>query len=289
MRTDSHPPIIGQLFCWCTNCSQSRTPHHSSTCCGNLVATNKTPSIHLQWRLPSSSSSSPCFLLHYYSSSTAPPAASHAGLPEAPSRRSSSNGLQKYNIHFSGAEKARRLTIFARNLLFIKKMNARKLGYTLKANKFAHLTFAEFKAKYLGLKRRAGAERPAGNMRRLRAYGAEAPDSVDWRQKGAVTDVKNQGQCGSCWSFSTTGAIEGAHFLKTGELVSLSEQQLVDCSAENYGCDGGWVDKAFQYVIDAGGLVGEADYNYTSGDTKTGGTCEKNGVSACQWARAAVA
>ena len=186
--------------------------------------------------------------------------------------------MQQYKTHFNGAEKARRLTIFARNLLFIKKMNVRKLGYTLKANKFAHLTFAEFKAQYLGLKRRKST-RSSGKPRRLAAASADVPDSVDWREQGAVTEVKNQGQCGSCWSFAATGAIEGLNAIKTGELVSLSEQQLVDCSAENFGCDGGWVDKAFQYVIDAGGLLGDADYNYTSGDTKAAGTCDKNGVS----------
>ncbi|XP_045462019.1 procathepsin L-like [Harmonia axyridis] len=92
-----------------------------------------------------------------------------------------------------------------------------------------------------------------------------APASIDWRSKGAVSEVKNQGECGSCWTFSSTGALEGAAQIKTGVLTSLSEQNLMDCATEEYngfGCDGGTSIGAFQYAQD-NGIASEASYPYT--------------------------
>ena len=164
-----------------------------------------------------------------------------------------------------------RFSIFQKHLDTIEKHNENyeKGAYTYKlgVNQYADMEVDEFRRTMLGTRLNMSYSKPgaasAGHFLRL-SKSVQLPEKTDWRAEGAVTPVKNQGQCGSCWSFSTTGSLEAAHFRLTGELVSLSEQQLVDCSAKynNEGCNGGLMDNAFQYVKENGGLDTEDTYPY---------------------------
>jgi len=176
-----------------------------------------------------------------------------------------------------------RFNIFKQNLDKIDAHNAKKLSWTKGINQFTDLTGAEFKRYY------TGGFRPAQGARNEVALQGEAPASIDWSTKGATTAVKDQGQCGSCWSFSTTGALEGLYFKDIGNMNAIepggknapwtsqgfSEQYLVDCSgsAGNQGCDGGLMDYAFTYV-GQNGIPLENNYHYTAQD----GTCKTTGI-----------
>jgi len=168
-----------------------------------------------------------------------------------------------------GTEDQYRLSVFYQN--YQKVMNHQKnpnKTYNMGFTKFMDLTAEEFKQKYLSTKV------PVKENHTKILSTVNLPTSVDWRTKGAVTAVKDQGQCGSCWSFSTTGSLEGVSFLSGQGLQSFSEQQLVDCSTSygNQGCNGGLMDYAFQYVIDHG-ITTESAYPYTAYD----GSCQAQG------------
>jgi len=139
-------------------------------------------------------------------------------------------------------------------------------------NQFGDLSNTEFVRLYMGT------HFVASERRNTRSVSVpDLPASWDWRTKNAVTPIKNQGQCGSCWSFSTTGSTEGCHAISTGTLVSLSEQNLMDCSDSygNQGCDGGLMTQAMQYIIANNGVDTEASYPYTAED----GTCSFNAAN----------
>jgi len=141
-----------------------------------------------------------------------------------------------------------------------------KHTYTLAMNEFADLSGEEFAKKILGSclinkKNATGATF-------LKSDVITIPTTVDWRDKNLVTPIKDQKQCGSCWAFSTTGSLEGQHSKKTGKLVSLSEQQLVDCAGRfgNFGCSGGLMDNAFKYIVANHGIDTEESYPYEARD-----------------------
>jgi len=169
-----------------------------------------------------------------------------------------------------------RFEIFRTNLRNIILHNLdHSQNFTMGINQFTDLTPQEFKDQYVG-----GMKAIVGSYgcKSFSSGAAGAPTSVDWRNKGAVTSVKDQGQCGSCWTFSATGAVEGAWAISKGQLIDLSEQELVDCatgvSYGSHGCSGGQMDGAFKFIMENGQCPLSA-YPYTSGVTKTGGTCQK--------------
>lgn len=172
-------------------------------------------------------------------------------------------------------EEEDRFLTFVENLHKIHHHNLKhkleKESFSTAINKFADTTEKERKKtlrgfKMIELSRRSPDQ--SQNCSMFEPNADEYPKHIDWRHKGYVTDVKDQGQCGSCWAFSATGALEGQHFKKTGKLVSLSEQQLIDCSGKdgNDGCGGGLMDNAFLYVKENDGLDTETSYPYTAED-----------------------
>ncbi|XP_074274363.1 vignain-like [Silene latifolia] len=161
-------------------------------------------------------------------------------------------------------DKKRRFNVFKANVQFIHDVNKMDKPYKLDLNQFADMTNLEFRKSYSSNinHHRMFHPRPVTEFRH--GQTADVPESVDWRTKGSVTPVKNQGNCGSCWAFSTIVAVEGINQIKTKNLLSLSEQELVDCVPDNSGCDGGLMEHAFAYIKSVGGVTGENTYPYAA-------------------------
>ena len=173
----------------------------------------------------------------------------------------------QHNKTYGGPEETHRFNVFKNNLRIVQDHNAQKKNYTLALNQFADLTNKEFASLYTGASvvfKKANQDCPTPTLRATVAV----PDTLDWRTQGRVGPVKNQAMCGSCWAFSSTGALEGLAAAKTGKIPSFSEQQLVDCTTGswgNYGCGGGWVQNSFHYVMQKG-IGGEDEYPYKGVD-----------------------
>jgi len=176
-----------------------------------------------------------------------------------------------YGKTYAVGEDDARFAIFVENYKKVLKFNAENETPKLGLNVFADMTAEEFKSQKSGCAFVEDNEEYVNANTVVMAPTGPLPASVDWRTKGAVTPIKNQGSCGSCWSFSTTGVLEGFNFIKSGTLTSFSEQQIVDCDNNDYGCDGGWPYDALLYAA-ANGLETESEYPYTGED----GTCKYN-------------
>ncbi|PAN22666.1 hypothetical protein PAHAL_4G035500 [Panicum hallii] len=193
----------------------------------------------------------------------------------------SEHGRPRGNCDLAGGEEEDRLRleVFRDNLRYIDAHNAEAdaglHSFRLGLTPFADLTVEEYRGRVLGFRGRRSAARRAGSTRYLRRRRDQLPDDVDWRQLGAVTEVKNQEQCGGCWAFSAVAAMEGINSIVTGNLISLSEQEVIDCDSQDGGCNGGIMQNAFQFVINNGGIDTEADYPFTGTD----GTCDANRVN----------
>jgi cathepsin L len=168
--------------------------------------------------------------------------------------------MRESNQIFTGDEYQARLGVFLANKRLVQEHNSANKGFTVAMNKFAAMTPAEYKS-LLGFK-------PIHTSRTAISSYVPPNDSVDWRKKGCVNAIKDQGQCGSCWAFSTVQAAEGCYAAKKGKLYNLSEQNLVDCVTGCDGCDGGLMTEAFSYIAKQqdGAIMSESDYPYVAYD-----------------------
>ncbi|XP_065855291.1 senescence-specific cysteine protease SAG39-like [Euphorbia lathyris] len=192
-------------------------------------------------------------------------------LQDASVRAQHEQWMARYGrVYKDSNEKEMRFNVFKQNVHLIESFNKDEAkSFKLGINQFADLTNEEFKTSRNRFKGHMCSEQ-AGPFRYENI--SAVPTSMDWRKKGAVTAIKDQGQCGSCWAFSTVAAVEGITQLTSGKLISLSEQELVDCDTkgEDQGCEGGLMDDGFKFIIGNQGITTETNYPYDAAD----GTCK---------------
>ena len=191
--------------------------------------------------------------------------------------RSFTSYLNKYNKTYTGDELEKRYDIYRSNVEYINEKNSLNLTYVLGINNFTDINRTDFRNNRLNFIMKANENKYSTHNNSNKTI----PTSVDWRAEGIVTDVKDQKDCGSCWAFSAVGAIEGQHAKKSGNLTSLSEQNLVDC-AWKFGCDGcegGWPEAAMRYVISNHGIDTETGYPYLAIDENCNFTTNNTGAT----------
>jgi len=172
------------------------------------------------------------------------------------------NFIKENNKNYNNFEEfQQRFKAFKENLLNLSYLKGLRF-YKVGLNKFSDLTPTEFKKQYLTLK-----TKESGNLRGIMGpliYDSkkEAPEVFDWRDEGAVGQIKDQGSCGSCWAFSAVANIEGIYYIKNKVLGNFSEQQLIDCDTLDQGCNGGFIENSFDYILKNGGIMLTRDYPY---------------------------
>ncbi|RWS28459.1 cathepsin L-like protein [Leptotrombidium deliense] len=177
--------------------------------------------------------------------------------------------IAKYKKQYNESEYNTRFEIFKDNLKKIDLLNKEEQGTAIYGvTKFADLTEHEFKKWHTGLRADLYRNEIHPRPNDTNFMNTQLPQSFDWRSLGAVTDVKDQGFCGSCWAFSTSGNIEGQYAIVNKKLISLSEQELVDCDKYDFGCSGGLMTNAYKTIIEMGGLETESEYPYDGKNEK---------------------
>ncbi|CAL0304853.1 unnamed protein product [Lupinus luteus] len=178
---------------------------------------------------------------------------------------------QYQRSYANDVEKEKRFQIFKEKLEYIEKFNNNaNNSYKMGLNQFSDLTTDEFLASYTSLNAGLNVSSQisfSSDIEPLKEY--HIPASIDWREKGAVTNVRWQGPCGACWAFAGLAAVESYIKIKTGNKLSLSVQNVVDCAAS--GCNGGYVIDTYKYIVETKGIADEASYPYK----EVGGTCRR--------------